>query len=105
VRKTAPLRTPHQYMDALDRANDVRMYRANLKRDLKAGRMNIIELLLDPPQKIFTMKILELMLSVPKMGRIKVDKLLRQIKISPVKTVGGMTPRQRNELILILRKR
>ena len=40
-----------------------------------------------------------MLLAVPKYGRVKVDKILRQCKISPSKTVGGLSERQRNELV------
>lgn len=92
-------------MDALHKANEIRSYRANLKRDVKAGRESILELLTHPPEKIETMKLIDLMLAVPKIGRTKTNKLFRQCHISPSKTVGGMSPRQRNELVLLLRRR
>lgn len=101
----APSRSLSQRMAALDRGNEVRSYRANLKLDLKAGRANIINLLTNPPQKIETMKIFDLLMAVPKMGRIKVDKLLRTCRISPSKTVGGLTGRQTDELLLEMRRR
>ena len=37
----APARSLDQRMEALQRANDVRVRRAQLKRDLKAGRESI----------------------------------------------------------------
>ena len=45
----APERSLTQRMDALKRANEIRTRRARLKRDLKAGRVQIHGLLLDPP--------------------------------------------------------
>lgn len=100
-----PERSLVQRMDALDRANEVRKYRANLKRDLKAGRASIHDLLLDFPEALDTMKIFDLLLSVPKMGRVKVNKILVTCRISPSKTVGGMSERQRNELVNMIRRR
>lgn len=100
-----PTRSLTQRMQALTIANEVRTYRANLKKDVKAGRVNIIDLLNDPPEKIETMKIFDLMLSAPKMGRVKVDKMFRQCRISPSKTMGGLSDRQRTELTLLLRRR
>ena len=67
--------------------------------------MNIVDLLNDPPSKIETMKIQDLLLSAPKMGRVKVDKLLRTCRISPSKTVGGLSPRQRGEILMEMRRR
>jgi hypothetical protein len=99
-----PVRSLRQRMDALDRANEVRTYRAGLKRDLKAGRIGIHDLLLHPPERIETMKLFDLMLAVPKMGRVKVNKILVQCRISPSKTVGGLSERQRNELLSMIRR-
>ena len=45
----APERSLVQRMEALQRANDIRTRRAQLKRDLKAGRQPIDKLLLEPP--------------------------------------------------------
>ncbi|CAN5172052.1 hypothetical protein BH18CHL2_BH18CHL2_13320 [soil metagenome] len=91
-------------MDALRRANDVRTRRAQLKRDLKAGRARIHGLLLDPPEYIQTAKVFDLMLAVPKYGRVKVNRILSQCRISPSKTIGGLSQRQRNELVSYLRR-
>lgn len=47
--RVTPERNLDQRMDALRAANEVRALRAQLKRDLKAGRVSIGSLLLDPP--------------------------------------------------------
>jgi hypothetical protein len=100
----APERSLVQRMDALQRANEIRTKRAQLKRDLKAGRHSIHKLLLTPPDYVETAKVVDMLLAVPKYGRVKVDKILRQCKISPSKTVGGLSERQRNELVSMLRR-
>ena len=100
----APERSLNQRMDALERANRIRTARAQLKRDLKAGRHSIHSLLLQPPDYVETAKVVDMLLAVPKYGRVKVDKILRQCKISPSKTVGGLSERQRNELVGLLRR-
>lgn len=101
---TAPERSLTQRMDALGRANDVRTRRAQLKRDLKAGRVRIQGLLLDPPEYLQTAKVFDLMLAVPKYGRVKVNRILSQCRISPSKTIGGLSQRQRDELVSYLRR-
>ena len=101
----APERSLVQRMEALARANDVRSRRAQLKRDLKAGRQPIHELLLSPPEFLETAKVFDLLLAVPKYGRVKVNKILSQCKISPSKTVGGLSQRQRTELVALMRRR
>ena len=101
----APQRSLVQRMEALQRANDIRSRRAQLKRDLKAGRTPIHELLLDPPDYLQTAKVFDLLLAVPKYGRVKVNKILGQCRISPSKTLGGLSERQRGELVALLRRR
>jgi hypothetical protein len=92
-------------MEALQRANDIRSRRAQLKRDLKAGRQPIDELLLRPPDYVETAKVFDLLLAVPKYGRVKVNKILTQCRISPSKTIGGLSQRQRDELVAMMRRR
>jgi S13-like protein len=103
-RGPAPERSLTQRMDALKRANDIRTRRARLKRDLKAGRESIHTLLLKPPDYLETAKVFDLLLAVPKYGRVKVNRILTQCRISPSKTVGGLSERQRNELVSFLRR-
>src|SRR5690349_7704785 len=101
----APERSLVQRMEALQRANDIRTRRARLKRDLKAGRQPIHELLLEPPDYLETAKVFDLLLAVPKYGRVKVNKVLAQCRISPSKTIGGLSERQRTELVDFMRRR
>src|SRR6267154_6500398 len=103
-RGPAPELSLTQRMDALKRANDIRTRRARLKRDLKAGRTNIHGLLLDPPEFLETAKVFDLLLAVPKYGRVKVNRILTQCRISPSKTVGGLSQRQRAELVTLMRR-
>lgn len=101
----APSRTNEQRLDALTRANDVRSRRARLKKDLKAGRRSMYALLLDPPEWLLTAKVYDLLLHVPKYGRVKVNKIFKQCQISPSKTFGGLSARQRNEITRLIRCR
>lgn len=99
-----PERSLNQRMDALARANEVRSARARLKRDLKAGRTSIDALLLSPPEYLETAKVFDMLLAVPKYGRVKVNKMLLGCRISPSKTIGGLSERQRTELVALLRR-
>ncbi len=101
---TAPERSLTQRMEALQRANDIRTRRAQLKRDLKAGRVSIHQLLTAPPEYLETAKVFDMLLAVPKYGRVKVNKILQTCRISPSKTIGGLSERQRAELVGLLRR-
>ena len=85
-------------MDALSRANEVRTLRAQLKCDLKAGGVSIGALLLNPPPYLETAKVFDMLLAVPKHGRVKATKILHNCRVSPSKTFGGLSERQRAEL-------
>ncbi len=100
---TAPERSLKQRHDALDRANEIRTYRARLKRNLKAGRVSAGTLLANPPAQIETMKLWDLIVALPKYGRVKTNKVLAQCRISPSKTIGGLSQRQRDEMLAFLR--
>lgn len=95
----APDRSLVQRLEALDRANEIRTLRAQLKRDLKAGRKSIHDLILEPSAALETAKVYDLLMAVPKYGRVKVNKVFRDARISPSKTLGGLTQRQRTELV------
>jgi hypothetical protein len=86
-------------MDALSRANEIRSRRAALKTDLKRGRVAIGEILASPPDYLLTAKVLDVLMAVPKCGRVKSARILEQCRISPSKTVGGLSGRQRSELL------
>lgn len=101
---TAPERSLAQRRSALVIANEVRTKRAQLKRDLKGGRCSIHTLLMDPPAYVETAKVFDMLLAVPKYGRVKVNKVLTQCRISPSKTIGGLSQRQRDELVSQLRR-
>ncbi len=95
----APVRSLDQRMEALKRANDIRVRRAQLKRDLKDGRVQIESILLEPPEYVSTAKVFDMLMAVPKFGRVKATRLLNQCRISQSKTVGGLSERQRAELV------
>ena len=95
----APARSRDQRMEALKRANDIRVRRAQLKKDLKLGRALIEEILRDPPEYVSTAKVFDMLMAVPKFGRVKAARFLNQCRISESKTVGGLSDRQRTELI------
>jgi hypothetical protein len=86
-------------MEALKRANDIRVRRAQLKKDLKTGKVRIDQILQNPPEYVSTAKVFDILMAVPKFGRVKAARFLNQCRISQAKTVGGLSERQRAELI------
>lgn len=97
-----PERSHQQRMEALRRANDIRSERAKLKERLRSGDVSLVDVLQDPPPCVHTAKVLDLVLAAPKYGRVKANKLLERCRVSSSKTVNGLTPRQRKELVDML---
>jgi len=98
----APERSLDQRMDALRRANDIRSQRAQLKKDLKSGRVQIKDVIASPPDYVLTAKVFDMLLAVPKYGKVKATRFINHCRISQGKTVGGLSERQRNELVDLL---
>jgi hypothetical protein len=88
---------------ALGRANEIRIGRAQVKRELQQGRLEISQLLAAPPASIESALLLEILRAVPKLGPVKTTRLMRQAGISETKPVAGLTNRQRARLLELLR--
>src|SRR6266849_7889330 len=95
----APAKTLDQRLRALRQANEIRSSRAALKKELASGRVRIEDVLARPPDWARTAKVNALLLALPKIGPARADRFLRQCRIAPSKTIGGLSERQRGELI------
>lgn len=95
----APLRTSQQRQAALNRANQIRVDRALMKRAIKGRHLSALEVLEDPPDYALTMKLAALLLAVPKFGTVKARRVMHVCRISDAKTVGGLSDRQRREVV------
>jgi hypothetical protein len=91
-----------QYMQALARANEVRLARAGLKRRVASGEITVSEILLGTYWEAENMTISDLLMSQRRWGHTRCRKLLMQVPVSENKTVGSMTERQRRALAGLL---
>ena len=91
-----------QYMRALERANKVRLARAELKRRVAAGELEVSEVILECPWQAESMAVGDLLMSQRRWGQTRCRKFLSQIPISENKTIGSMTDRQRLALAAML---
>lgn len=94
-----------QYMRALERANKVRLARADLKRRVSSGETSVAEVVLQCPWEADSMTVADLLMSQRRWGVSRCRKFLAQIPMSETKTVGTMTDRQRRTLAAMLRPR
>ena len=66
---------------------------------MKDGTVSIEHVLLAPPEFVSTAKVFDMLMAVPKFGASRPRACLNQCRISQSKTVGGLSDRQRQELI------
>jgi hypothetical protein len=97
-----PSRDTSQCMQALARANEVRLARAALKREVCAGHREVTGVILDSPWEADSMSLSELLCSQRRWGRARSRKLLSSIALSEGKRVGTLTERQRRLLVAAL---
>jgi hypothetical protein len=95
-------RDTSQCMQALARANQVRLARAALKRDVGSGRREVTAVVLESPWEADSMSLSELLCSQRRWGRARSRKLLSSIALSEGKRVGTLTDRQRRLLVAAL---
>lgn len=87
-----------QHMRALERANRVRLARAELKRQVSEGQRSVTEIVLTCPWEAESMSIADLLMSQHRWGRTRCRRFLAGIPMSETKTIGSMTDRQRGTL-------
>lgn len=86
-----------QHMAALERANRVRIRRAEIKRQLSAGVRTLESALAD--EACATARVTDLLLALNRLGPVKCGKLLAELRLSPNKLAGALTDRQRGALL------
>jgi len=91
-----------QYMRALERANQVRLARASLKRRIALGDLCVAAVILDCPWEAESMAVADLLMSQRRWGQTRCRKFLAQLAMSEKKTIGSMTDRQRRTLAAML---
>jgi len=91
-----------QYMRALERANQVRLARAELKRRVALNEICAAEVIRDCPWEAESMAVADLLTSQRRWGQTRARKFLAQVPMSEKKTIGSMTERQRRTLAELL---
>jgi hypothetical protein len=87
-----------QYMRALERANKVRLARAELKRGIATGEVDIADVILECPWEARSMTVIDLLMSQYRWGESRCRKLLVGLRMVENKPLGSLTERQRRTL-------
>jgi hypothetical protein len=91
-----------QHMQALARANEVRLARAQMKREIASGRRDVLGVVVDCPWEAESMTLGELLRSQRRWGRARSRKLINSIGLTETKQLGSLTERQRHLLVAAL---
>lgn len=83
-----------QHLQALERANRIRLARAELKRAISGGERAVADVLREPPECAETMQVVDLLMAQRRWGRARARRLLLSAAVSELKTVGSLTARQ-----------
>lgn len=84
-----------QHLQALQRANRVRLARAELKRRIADGEVTAGDVILTAPWEASSMAIGDVLMSQRRWGGTRCRKFLAMFRISETKTIGSLTERQR----------
>jgi hypothetical protein len=101
----APKSSDPQHLQALARANQVRLARAALKRAIAGGEVSVAEVVVEAPWESRTMSISELLASQHRWGRTRSRKFLSALGLGENKRVKTLTARQRGLVATALQAR
>lgn len=86
---------PDQARAALEKATRVYRARAALRREIKAGRVTVEEVLADVPEYAERMEICKLLTAQHRWGSKRVRSFLRERAVNENRPLGKLTARQR----------
>ena len=95
-----PPLTEEQRRQALEKAAIARRKRAELKEQLKSGRISLRELLERTDDEIVgKMKVSTVLESLPGVGRVRARKLMEKLDISESRRMRGLGEKQKKNLL------
>jgi len=98
MRQTATKTSEPQRLRALERANEIRLARASIKRRIALGEVSAAEVILECPEAADTWPVGELLMSQRRWGAMRCRKFLARNQITETKSIGSLTDRQRRML-------
>lgn len=103
--ETATSDAAPQHLRALERANLVRLARADLKRRVATQATTVADVVLDCPWEAASMELSDLLMSQRRWGRARCRRVLLSVGLPENKQIGTMTERQRRALATTLSDR
>lgn len=98
---TPPKLTPEERVAALAKASSARKRRAEIKMDIKSGRLDIHNLfqLSQSDEAISKMRVAEMLESITGVGKIRAQAMMERLHISPTRRIKGLGTNQMKNLL------
>ncbi len=94
-----PSLTPEEKRKALEKAQIMRRARAELRQKLKKGEVKFADIVEGNDPVIQRMKVSYLLKSLPRVGKVKADKIMEEVGIDESRRVQGLGKRQKEALL------
>ncbi len=95
-----PPLSPEDRQKALEKAAEARKKRAELKGQLKSGKMTLAEVLTTQgDDTIGKMKVSAVLEALPGVGKVRARKIMEKLDISATRRIKGLGPKQREALL------
>ncbi|HEY3263581.1 MAG TPA: integration host factor, actinobacterial type [Actinomycetota bacterium] len=95
-----PTLTEEQRKQALEKAAEARRKRAELKGQLKSGKLTLRDVLgREGDDTVGKMKVSNVLESLPGVGKVRARKLMEKLDISASRRVRGLGAKQRDALL------
>ena len=96
---TPPQLTPEQRAAALQKAAEARAARAEIKQRLKNNSLSLEDALNSDDPNVGKLKVVSLLESLPRWGKVKARKVMEEIGIADNRRVQGLGSQQRQALL------
>ena len=95
-----PQLSPEARAEALEKAKAARIRRAEVRDDLKSGKLTIEQVLdMKEDPVVGRMKVVTLIKTMPGYGKAKAEKVMRELQIAESRRLRGLGDRQRTALL------
>lgn len=95
-----PQLTEEQRRQALEKAAEARRKRAEIKQELKTGKLTLVQVLTQPESEtIGKMKVASVLESLPGVGKVRARKIMERLDISSTRRIRGLGGKQKEALL------
>lgn len=94
-----PKLTPEQRKEGLRKALQLRAERAELKKKLKKGEINLNNVFKMTGPAVERIRARDLLSSLPRVGKITAKKIMGEVKIAESRRIKGLGVRQKRDLL------